>query len=104
MDIGASIFRSFNDAYKDIVDSFDEVVYLVNSKSGWTFYWWCKRGLIKYVNLLGNDIKEPGDNKVLSKDISTIVVHIHPSKKDYINISTIHGRSLDNLKFDFFTL
>ena len=38
VDIGASIFRSFNDAYKDIVDSFDEVVYLVNSKSGWTFY------------------------------------------------------------------
>ena len=36
------------------------------------------------VSILGNDIKEPGDNKVLSQEISTHVVHLHPSKKYYI--------------------
>ena len=45
-----------------------------------------------------------GDNKVLSQEISTRVVHLHPSKKNYLNLSTIHGRSLDNLNFDFSTL
>ena len=77
---------------------------LVNSEGGWTVYGWGKRGLINHVSLLGNDIKDPGDNKVLSQKISTHVVHLHPSKKDYLKLSTIHGRSLDNLRFDFSTL
>ena len=34
--------------------------------------------LINDVILLGNDIKEPGDNKVVAQDISTRVVHLHP--------------------------
>ena len=104
VDIGASSLRSVNDAYNDIVDAFDEIVDLVHYKSGWTVYGWCKRGLINDISLLGNYIKEPGDNKVLSQEISTNVVYLHPSKKDYIDLSKIHGRSLDNLKFDFLTL
>ena len=68
-----------------------------------TVYGWGKRGLINNVGILGDDIKKPGDNIVLSRDISTRVVHLHPSKKDYLYLSTIHGRSLDNLKFDFST-
>ena len=56
------------------------------------------------VSILGNGIKEPGDNKVISQEISTNVVPVHPSKKDYIYLSKIHERSLDNLKFDFLTL
>ena len=63
-----------------------------------------ERGLINDVSLFGNYMKEPDDNKVLSQEISTHVVHIHPSKKDYLDLSTIHGRSLGNLKFDFSTL
>ena len=63
-----------------------------------------KRGFINDVSLLSNDIKETGDNKVLSREISTHVVHPHPSKKDHLALSKIHGRSLDNLKFDFYTL
>ena len=93
-----------NDAYRDIVDTFDEIVDLVHSKGGWIVYGWCKRGLINDVSILGNDIKEPGDNKFLSQYISTNGVPLHPSKKDYMDLSTIHGRSLDNLKFDFLTL
>ena len=57
--------------------------------------------MINDIILLVNYIKDPGDNKVLSQDISTHAVHIHPLKKDYLDISTIHERSLDNLKFDF---
>ena len=56
------------------------------------------------VSLLGNYTKEPGDNKVLSQNISTHVVHLHPSKRDYLDLFTICGKYLDNLKFDFSTL
>ena len=104
VDIYASRLQSGNDAYGDIVDAFDKIVDLVSSEVGWTVYGWDKRGLINDFSLLGNDIKEPGDNKVLSQEISTHVVHLYPPKKDYLNLSTIHGRSLDNLKFDFSTL
>ena len=103
VDIYASRLQSGNDAYGDIVDAFDKIVDLVSSEVGWTVYGWDKRGLINDFSLLGNDIKEPGDNKVLSQEISTHVVHLYPPKKDYLNLSKIHGRYLDNLKFDFST-
>ena len=104
MDIHASRLQSGNDAYDDIVDAFDEIFDLVHSEAGWNVYGWIRGGLINDVSILGNDIKEPGDNKVLSQEISTHVVYLHPSKKDYPDLSTIQGRSLDNLKFDFSTL
>ena len=71
---------------------------------GWTVYVWVKRGFIKDASILGNDIKETGNNKVLYQDISTHVVHLHPPKKDYLYPSTIQGRFIYNLKFDFYTL
>ena len=104
MDIRASRSQSGNDTYGDIVDNFDIIVDLANSKGGWTIYGWGKIGLINNVSLLSNDIKEPGDNKVLSQEKSTRVVHLHPLKKDYLDPSTIRGGSLDNLKFDFSAL
>ena len=60
--------------------------------------------MINDVSLLGNDINKPSDIKVLFIDISTHVVHINPPRKDYLDLSKIHGRSLDNLKFDFSAL
>ena len=99
VDICASRLQSGNDAYGDIVDAFDKIVDLVSSEVGWTVYGWDKRGLINDFSLLGNDIKEPGDNKVLSQEISTHVVHLQPLKKYYIKLSEIQGRSIDNLKF-----
>ena len=104
MDIRASIFQPGNDDYDDIVDAFEDFFYLDHSEGGWNVYGWVKRGFINDVSLLGNDIKETGDNKVLSQNISTHVVHIHPSKRYYRNLSTIQGRSLNNLKFNFSTL
>ena len=104
VDIRASRLQSGNDAYGDSVDAVNEIVDLVHSEGGWTVYGWGKRGLINDVSLLGNDIQEPVDNKVLSQEISTHVVHLHPSKKDYLDLSTIRGKSLDNLKFDVPTL
>ena len=104
MEICVSRLKSGNNSYDDIVDSFKEIVDLIQSEGGWTVYGWGKRRLINDVGLLVNDIKEPGDNKVLYQDISTHVVHIHPSEKDYLDLSTIQGRSLDNLKFDFSTI
>ena len=104
VDIRSSRLQSGNYDYYDIVDDFDEIVDLVNSEGGWTVYGWGKRGLINDVSLLGNNIKEPGDNTILSQEISNHVVHIHPQKKDHLDLSTIHGRSLDNLKCNFYTL
>ena len=85
-----------------MIDNFEEVVDFANSQGGWTGYVWGKIGLINGFSLLGNDIREPGDNRVIYQDISTCVVHHHPPKNDYLNLSTIQGRSLDNLQFDFF--
>ena len=96
--------QSFNDAYNNVVDYLEGIVDLVHSKGRWNFYGWGKNVLINDVSLLGNDIKYPNNNKVLSKDISTRVVHLHPLKKDYPNLYTIQGRSLGNFKFDFSTL
>ena len=62
VDIRASSLQSGNDAYDGIVDFYDDVFYLVNSEDGWG-----KIGLINDVSLLGDDIKEPGDNKVISQ-------------------------------------
>ena len=102
--IHASRLQSGNDAYDDIVDDFEKIVDLDNSEGGWTVYEWVKRGLINDVSILVNDIKEPCDNKVLSQEISTRVVHLHPPKKDYPDLSTIHNRYLENIKFEFSTL
>ena len=96
--------QSGNYAYDDIVDYLEEIVDLINYEVGWNVYIWGKRGFINAVSLLGNAIKEPGGNKVLSQEISTHVVHLHPLKKYYLDLSTIQGRSLDNLKFDCYTL
>ena len=97
MEICASRLQSVNYAYDNIVD-------IVNSEGGWTVYGWVKIGLINDVSQLVNPIKETYDNKFLSQDISTNVVHIYPPKIYYLNVSTINGRSLDNLKFHFYTL
>ena len=104
VNIRASMLQSGNDTYDDIVDSLEEIVDLVNSEDGWTVYGWGKRGQINVVSLLGNDIKEPGDNKVPSQDISTHVLHLHPYKEYYLELSTIQRNSPDNLKCDFYTL
>ena len=70
VDICASSLQSGNDAYDDIFDAFEKkYIYLVNSKGGCTVYGWVKRSLINNVSILGNDIKDPGDNKVLSQEI-----------------------------------
>ena len=65
------------------------LIFLVNSEGGWTVYGWGKIGLINDVSLLGNYTKELGDNKVISQDISTHVVHLQPPKKDYLGPSKI---------------
>ena len=102
--ICASRLQSCDDTHGDIVAAFDEIIDLVNSDGGWSFYGWVKRGLINDVSILGNGIKEPRDNEILSQEISTNVVHIKPSKKYYLDLSTICGRFLGNLKFEFSTL
>ena len=82
VDIRASILQSINDTYNDIVDDFDEIVDLVNSEDGCTVYGLVKRGLINYVSLLGNDINEPGDNKVRR---SQLMVYIFTHQRNIIS-------------------
>ena len=101
LDIHASRLQSGNAVYDDIFDSLEEIIELVNTEGVWTVYGWGRRGLKNDVSILGNYIKVPGNNKDLSKNISTRVIHLHPEKKDYLDLWTICGRSLDDLKFDF---
>ena len=91
VDIHASRLQSGNDSYDDIVDYFDKVFNLLNSKGGWNVYGWEKLCLINDVSLLGHDIKDPGDKRVLSQEISTNVVHIHQLKKDYCKFPCSHN-------------
>ena len=77
LDIRASRLKSSNDTYENIFDASDIFFDLVNSKAGGTVYGWGQRGFLNDVSLLVNDIKEPGDNKVLSWDISNHVLHIY---------------------------
>ena len=91
----------WNDDSENIVDSFDGIVDLVNSEGGWTVYGWGKRGLINHVSLLGNDTKDPGDNKVLSQKISTHVVHLYPPRKDYLGLLQFMRGLLTTSKLTF---
>ena len=104
VDIHASILQSGNDTYDGIVVSLEEIGDLFHSEVRWTVYGWRKRGFINDNSLLGNYTNETGDNNFPSQDISTHVVHLQPPKKEYLDLSTISGRSLDNLKFEFSTL
>ena len=96
VDIRASRLQSGNDAYKDNADSLEQIVDLVHSEGVWIVYGWVKRALINDGSLLGNDTKETGDNMVISQEISTHALQLHPLKKYHLDLSTIQGRSLDN--------
>ena len=63
-----------------------------------------QKRLVNNVSLLGNYTKDTGDNKVLSQEISAHFIHLYLLKKDYLGLSVIQGRSLENLQFDFSTL
>ena len=78
LDICDPRFQLGNDSYDNIADSLEEIVDLDNSKGVWTVYGQIKRGFINDVSLLGNDIKEPGDDKIIFQEILTHVVHPHP--------------------------
>ena len=69
MYIYASRLKSFNETYDYIVDYLEEIDGLVNYQGGWTVYGWGNIVLVNDVSLLGNDIREPGDNTVLSHKI-----------------------------------
>ena len=84
-EICASSLQSGNDAYSNIVDDFDEIFDSVKSEGGWINYGWGKRGLINDVSLLGNDIKEPSDNKVFLRR-SQLMLYIFTHQRKIISI------------------
>ena len=77
---------------------------MVNNDGGWVIYGWGKQGVINDVVMLGNESKEQVDNKVLSENVSTHIVHIHPANRDYLDPDTIRAKRLDDLKYDFSSL
>ena len=84
MDICESRLQSGNNAYNHIVDAFDEIVDLVYSEGVWNVYGWGKIGLINYGSLLGNNIKEPGDNKVFFRR-SQLMLYIFTHRRKIIS-------------------
>ena len=104
IDVRASRLQSGNDIYDDLTVSIEEVTDLVNNDGGWVIYGWGKQGVINDVVMLGNESKEQVDNKVLSENVSTHIVHIHPANRDYLDPDTIRAKRLDDLKYDFSSL
>ena len=46
-------------------------------------------------------MKEEDDNKVLSQETATHVIHIHSEKSNYLIPLTSQEKAPDNLKYDF---
>ena len=59
--------------------------------------------MVNDAKLLDNDIKKASGNKFLSQEIQTHVVHFHPSKKDYLDLSTFMGGLLHNYLMIYLT-
>jgi hypothetical protein len=102
-DFRASKLQFGNVVYRDIIGALKDIINLVNNDGGWTVYGWGKRGVINDHSMLGNETtnNDQVDHKVLSQEVTTHVVHIRPTRSDFLDQSTSRGRSLNNYRFDF---
>ena len=104
IDVRASRLQGGNEMYENIIDAIEDIVDTINNDGGWTLYGWGKRGLINDSSLLEFDSKEPEEKKILSQEVSTHIVHIHPTNRKYMNGDTEEGKKLHGMKFDLSTV
>ncbi len=94
--------------YDRIFAAIEDITQLVNDDGGWVLFGWTKQGLIKADDnnrILGNDFRQQdppqGQLKCLSEDTIKHIVHVVPVERDYLDKTTVRGKKLDDLKFDF---
>ena len=52
---------------------------------------------------MGNDTND-SDNRVVAQEVTTHIVHIHPTNRQYLDSSSTRGASLEEMKFDVLNL
>ena len=103
IDVRASQLHHGSDHYEDITDTVENIVELINSDGGWTIHGWGKKGFINDSSLVGNDTND-SDNRVVAQEVTTHIVHIHPTNRQYLDSSSTRGASLEEMKFDVLNL
>ena len=113
IDIRSSQLQHGNDAYDDIIDSIEEIFELINEDGGWTITGWSKRGMINDAALLNSNNsgtsvtngKDQGDsNKVLSEEVTSHIVQVFPTRREYLNPSSNEGKEIEKMRFDLSSL
>ena len=104
IDIRASQLHHGNEYYENIVDAVEEIVEMINQDGGWTVYGWGKKGFINDQSLVGNDFSNDNDSRVVAQEVTTHVVHIHPTNHEYLDSSTDRGTNLNDLKYNVMNL
>ena len=107
IDVRARMLSSGSRQYELITDAMDNIVDFVNDNGGWSVYGWGKKGLINDATLIGvaSDTKSKEENaKVAAEEVTTHIVHFHPTDRSLLDPDTDHGRKLYDMKFDLNTL
>ena len=103
IDVRASQLHHGSDHYESISDTIGDIVQLINLDGGWTVHGWGKKGFINDSSLVGNDSNET-DTRVVAQEVTTHIVHIHPTNRQYLDPSSTRGAALENMKFDVVNL
>ena len=113
IDTRSSQLQHGNDAYDDIIDSFEDIFELINEDGGWSITGWSKRGLISDAAVLNSNnsgisvtnAKDQGDsNKVLPEEVTSHIVQIFPTRRQYLNPSSDEGKEIERMHFDLNSL
>ena len=94
-------------SYEKITHAMDDMIDFVNDNGGWSIYVWGKKGLINDAILLGvaSDTKSKEETvKVAAEEVTTHVVHFHPTDFSLLDVKSELGKELNEMKFDLSTL
>lgn len=69
----------------------EDIFELVNNYGGWTITGWSKRGLINDAALISSNGDNESSDKVLSEEVTTHIVQILPTKREYIDLESEEG-------------
>ena len=90
-----------------MLESIQGCIPLINDNDGFTVVGWYKRGIINDKSLISQDKNTVGysnttdtESQIDSGDISSHIVQIIPSNRDFLDPTTTLGRELSELKFD----
>lgn len=104
IDVRATQLQSGYTAYTLLLTAIRAVIVLVNNNGGWSFHGWGKRGLINDMTLLGQELQDGDDGKTAANEITTHIIHAHPTNSDFMDPTKDLYVQLEDLKFDLSSL